>query len=164
MVISRSKCEFTFAYIRKFIRKIGISKEFIIDGWKALEVNRSDAVDIQEVRNVRNVILYITKFDKSTLWYGCKESDYRKGAFFKEWAMENKDKNFEMIDDVVCDNLFLCDKLVKLHKEVTRKHNVKKIQLIYGPFRELKEWQYKVLEWWNDWVINGCTHKKANIY
>lgn len=140
----------------------GIIHEIIIIS----DEERTDAGNIQSVRNVRNVVLYVSKYDNESLWYGCKASDFRKSAAIKEWASTACKRPFSMLDDFVLENIHHTNHLEKIHKEAKRQFNkVSELSLIYGPFNEdIKQWQLDVIEWYNDWALNGWEHKKKQLW
>lgn len=134
----------------------------------AIGFKNTKLVYVETVRNVRHYLSYITKEDCSPIFKGF---DIRKKLSFYfralEWA--NSQKEYDVTHPFILNNPQYYRLLGKVHaackkKEAFSRSKHKKLLPIKFVPNKAQNWHEKVLFWWNDWVINGHSHKKKQLY
>lgn len=128
------------------------------------EVN---GVLVQTVRNERNYLKYITKSDSTPLFKGISESSLSFFYNALQWAENTRE--FDFCDPFVLNHPQYYKLLEQVHSSVNIKRRISSIlplQPYYQPLLEIQagSWQAKVIEWWNDWIVNGYRHKKKQLF
>lgn len=126
-----------------------------------------DGVLVQTVRNERTYLKYITKSDKDPMF---KSIDQNMLSFFYTtlvWA-QNTSK-FDYADAYVLNNPQYYKLLEKVHSSVQNSKKIRrKMRLMpyYMPLdqNQSNTWQEEVINWWNDWIVNGYRHKKPQLF
>ena len=118
--------------------------------------------DIQSVRNARNVLRYVTKYDLNPK-YKNVDTDLFSFAFkARHWARQTS--NYSTADPFILAHPQYYRLLREVHEDVRNQVNgigeLKKYEGIVDIF----SWQNDVVEWFNDWVENKWTHKKKQLY
>ncbi|CAF1071936.1 unnamed protein product [Brachionus calyciflorus] len=146
-----------FAYDRDIFERPDLNnQEYVING-----------ILIQTVRNEKNYLKYITKYDTNPLTLGINGNILSFHYNSITWA-QNTEK-FEYTDPHVLNHPQYYKLLEKVHARV----QVQKQELLIGPLRpflnildeeKMNSWQGIVIRWWNDWIINGFIHKKKQLF
>ena len=126
-----------------------------------------DGVLVQTVRNERTYLKYITKSDIEPM---IKSIDHNLLSFSyttRLWA-QNTSK-FDYADAYVLNNPQYYKLLEKVHSSVQNsKKIVRQLRLMpyYKPLdqHQCNTWQEEVINWWNDWIVNGFRHKKPQLF
>ena len=130
-------------------------------------------VHCSTVRNEKQYLAYITKEDLNPVHKGVTDRCFSFAFRSTEWA--NNTKTFA-IDKYVLSNANNHKLLRELHnqQENNKKACVKVVPTVYDrslslespclPKNENVAWVQEVISWWNDWITNGPTRKKKQLY
>ena len=126
-----------------------------------------ESLYIDTVRNVFNYIGYITKEDSEPLYKGIGLDRYFSFyARVTRWSQSVKE--FDITDSFVLNNpqfyKLLREVIEKTQEKKTKNTPLPKLNTISTCHQQEMTWQDMVLDWWNDWVVNGFVHKKKQLY
>ena len=126
------------------------------------------------VKCERAYLKYITKFDVEPMMKNIIVSHLSFQCQTKQWAMNTTE--FKIEDPFVLSNPQYYKKLKEYHenyllqKNSNSKKHIKLLPIFNVPISHIKlieqtiTWQDKVIDWWNDWIVNGYFHKKCQLY
>jgi len=130
-------------------------------------------VHVSTVRNEKQYLSYITKEDINPIYKGVTEKSFSFAYRSTEWA--NNSKTFS-IDSYVLSNANNHRLLRELHdqQEKKKREYLRVIPTVYNrntsldspclPNNDNVGWVLQVINWWNDWIINGPSRKKKQLY
>lgn len=128
--------------------------------------NYADILHIESCRSEKTWLKYITKQDADPLVKGIefdKLSFYCKAI---QWARNTR--TFDVKDPFVMGYPQFYKLLELVHKSVRSQIHIDQITALRPFFYTFNQgennWHRLVIEWWNDWVVNGWTHKKKQLY
>jgi hypothetical protein len=147
-------------FLHSFINQL-ISEVYDIVDFKKFQV--------ATIQKLANYLKYISKEDTSLLFKGIGiEEQFSFYYSAHKWA--NSIEEFDVSHPFV----LKYPQYYKLCKEVfLQVQRVKgyRLEITLRPYfwcssgtRNIINWQTEVVLWWNDWVINGYSHKKAQLY
>lgn len=118
----------------------------------------------QSVRCEKNVLKYITKSDINPLFFGCDDSLFNFAYRARKWAEQTT--VYKDSDPFVLNHPQYYKLLQRVHSEFhgDQKGELAPIEIDFIESLDKPEWKVKVYQWWNDWVTNGWTHKKKQLY
>lgn len=130
------------------------------------DVSSHGRVLIEKCKSQKSWIKYITKEDSEPLLKGV---DIRALSFYClaiEWARNTP--QFKFSDPFVLNHPQYFRLLEYVHRCVRSRMNAVQAQSM-RPYHCVlndtnRNWQGAILEWWNDWIVNGWTHKKKQLY
>jgi hypothetical protein len=130
--------------------------------------DNSKPMYVQTVRNARHYLSYITKEDCNPIFKGF---NIRKKLSFYfralEWAKSQDE--FDISHPFILNNPQFYRLLERVHstckqKEAYSRSKIKRLIPVKFVPNEALNWHEKVLLWWNDWSVNGHSHKKKQLY
>lgn len=146
-----------FAYERDIIEAIDLNDhEYVNNG-----------ILIQTIRNQDNYLKYITKFDTNPIFAGINEN--RLSFYYNSIKWAQNTSKFDYTDPHVLNHPQYYKLLEKVHTRIQAQKKQTKIVPLRPFLDEIDEekqrsWQGIVIQWWNDWIINGYEHKKKQLY
>lgn len=126
-----------------------------------------DSIYVATVRNKQKYLAYITKEDPNPIFKGWNVNE-KLSFYFKclDWAKNRR--SYDVTDPFVLQHpqyyKLLREVFLKCKHKESRGKKLPKYRPVYYCVNRDPSWQDKVIEWWNDWVINGFKHKKAQLY
>ena len=119
------------------------------------------------IKNLKSWLNYIQKEDLQPL---TKNLSLNQMSFYKqaiEWARQTP--VFRADDPFVLNRPSMFSLLKECHESVRTNMLIENIQQmrLYEKQEggvQLTAWQLKIVNWWNDWIVNGWRHKKPQLY
>jgi len=124
-------------------------------------------IHVTTIKSEISYLKYITKEDCTPIKKGI--SDKMLSFYFQsiKWAM-NTPNGYNPMDPYVLNHPQYHNLLSQVHSKVQEQKlidNKQSLRIIYWAQREDEaNWQDKIVHWWNDFLLNGHTHKKKQLY
>lgn len=118
-------------------------------------------------RSERSQLKYITKYDSEPLFKGINDNELSFYRSVLVWAQSTEE--FDITHPFVLNNPNYYKLLEQVHKRMKSKLCNRRLQPLRPLFNvndrdNTNSWQKQVMDWWNDWTINGYRHKKKQLY
>jgi len=130
------------------------------------DVSSHGRVLVEKCKSQKSWIKYITKEDSQPLLKGV---DIRALSFYClaiDWARNTP--QFKFSDPFVLNHPQYFRLLEYVHRCVRSRMNAIDSPAVSPYFYVMNanndHWQFSVLRWWNDWIMNGWVHKKQQLY
>lgn len=127
-----------------------------------------NGVLVETVRNEQTYLKYITKSDTNPLFKGIID-DTKLSFYYNAINWAENTAEFDCADPFVMHHPQYYKLLERVHSSVQNKKRIKRLKKwlpYYKPLLPCQQgtWQEKVIDWWNDWIINGYKHKKKQLF
>ena len=126
-----------------------------------------DSFYIATVRNKKHYLTYISKEDPNPAFKGWR-IDEKLSFYFKCLSWAKHSKEYDVTDPFILNHpqyyKLLKEVFLKCKHKESRGKKLPKFRPLYDCVGKNPTWQDKFIMWWNDWVVKGFKHKKAQLY
>lgn len=118
-------------------------------------------IDLQGAKSVKNICVYLSKEDVNLL---TNISHSRLSFYFQLYWWCKRNQTFNVLDPFIVKHYNKCKFMERFYNEL--KLSVKPSFCGFSQFIDGFDvnWVREVCDWWNDWVVNGWTFKKKQLY
>lgn len=120
--------------------------------------------DSQPCKNRNNVIKYITKEDMYPMFINVDTAKFSFAYRARQWASTTE--RYKESDPFVLAHPQYYKLLQSVHAclHEVKTGDLERHQDDFEYLLTIPQWKQEVIKWWNDWIDNGWTHKKKQLY
>ncbi len=124
-----------------------------------------ETVHVEKCKSEKSYLIYITKHDTTPCKKGVSDSSLSFYYNSINWAKATE--KYDLTHPFVLSHPQYYRLLGEVHsrvKEIEAASSKQKIRPLYYVCNEIITWNDKIINWWNDFIVNGHTHKKKQLY
>jgi hypothetical protein len=128
----------------------------------------SNKLSVDNCRSEKSWLIYITKQDADPSFKGISLSQLSFYCKALHWASNTEE--FSVADPFILNHPQYYKLLELVHARVRTTmmsdhfEKIRPLSIVFNENQCEMNWQKEVIDWWNDWAINGWKHKKRQLY